>query len=509
MDIHRFLFGLLTLLVFCATTVTPTPPTPARVPAPVVRGGASTDKRYSPIFNKWFPKFLSEAGLDASAQNWVGVVADVAGGVVKHRSINTDVPKRFLSWIFDGVVNSLTQTSEKTNTQGKLVTVEFIFTPGIWQTALSAVWSETNRQLTALDLPKVEDGYIRKLPGIDDYDKRINEFKTQSDNDNQIDMQGCLHTVLSAEKMDEGMRFLYSWADSDAFREKPIPRVCFTSALRCTIALGCRCEDMRYHKLATMFTCQLKGIGPDPKGMTALGFIGNQGKVNKSGRHTKQGMLPHISPLLCPVASVGLNFLYRYQVNFAFFQSHCKIECRPMTYCPPLLKVGTEPHPVFTQFTTLFGAFLCRASLDSGAQRSATYASQRNAFEGFFKQLEFDPPVKTHYGRGEAYITCDELGVHPEQVDRLANRIHDAKHNSYATNFPRDALVAIAGGDHQYQSAFCVTHLLPMDMSVVEEALPWIKDEREKLQSAVAEAGAACHGKMSSGRLYCAQGKTN
>ena len=179
--------------------------------------------------------------------------------------------------------------------------------------AMKAVAGEFSKQLAKAGMMKEEEGFVRKIPGIDELDKRVDHFGKQRVNDECEDMQADLQSMIPKVKMNELMKFLYSGQDGTIFKETPIPRFGVMSSLRVSCATGCRGEETRYHNLATMFTTNLKGIGIE-RDATALTFIGNEGKMNRCGRHVTQGVLPHINPLLCAVGASGLNFVYRFQV---------------------------------------------------------------------------------------------------------------------------------------------------------------------------------------------------
>ena len=145
-----------------------------------------------------------------------------------------------------------------------------------------------------------------------------------------------------------------------------------------------------------------------------------------------------------------------------------------------------EDHPDWSDFQSVFSCFLCRSS--DCPKSPATYESQYNAYISCFREIREEPLKVTHYGRQECYVQCDESGVHPEQVDRLCNRIHDAKHSSYALNLPRDALVARAGGDPNSHGSYYAAHFAPMSNVLVELLLPWLRAEKDKLKVALEEA---------------------
>ena len=126
-----------------------------------------------------------------------------------------------------------------------------------------------------------------------------------------VDMQSNLNALVPKDKMLEGARFLFSFATTRDFSYEPLLRFTFQATLRTSIGLACRGEELRFARLATIFTRRLS-IGPHGSYTTALCLIGNQGKQNRCGRTAVSSAIPHWNVLLCPLFSISMQLIYRF-----------------------------------------------------------------------------------------------------------------------------------------------------------------------------------------------------
>ena len=404
----------------------------------------------------------------ADASNWLE--ADPETGIFKP---NDGLIRRFLLFIYEGA---------EAGKDG--------FTPGIWDTALKAAQWHLNDQLLLKDLQATPKAYVKRLPGISACDAKMLVKRKDAQNDGDVDIQANLNSMIDSETMLRGLRFLYSWATDDDFSHVGLARLTFKAEFRHSIATCARGEDLRYDMLASMFTVLLPKLGH--LGTTALCFITNGGKNNRSGKKTTTGMIPHNNPLLCAVAAIGLLLIFRWQIQ-------------------------REPHPVFIDYTTLFRVYLYKSSITNAV--SMSYKVMHAAFTSFFKYLGVVVSSVTHYGRHEAYQDMDLNNVSTAQVDRLANRVHDAKANSYALNLPLQALSERGGGcpdatkdkrgahvDLLSDEEFC-SHV---EEFILDDVAPWLRTEKVNLAAAVAEA-ARTKSKTEMGKrhLFAGQGSLN
>jgi len=433
------------------------------------RGGEATIGRYASIMeNKWIHFFADRSEMTVEdARRWVDPVTNL---------VNEKLITRFLTWIGEAALDGLTETR-----QVKGRAVKYKFTSNLYTTALKAAAMHLNKELANLDIAKKTKGFITSLPGIGELVTRIRDREVQADNDDFVDLQAEIREQkIDPKKNLEGFSLL--WGFDPKLNLPPIPRLSLHVTRTLTEALAARGEDTRFHHLASMFTKKLPGVGPTRAGAVALCFVTNQGKVNRSGRRTYTGGLAHYNPLMDFVAPIGLDYVYRWQV----------------------LK---EKSPDFDDFRTMFAAKLCRSS--QSHSHSASYESQLEAFTALWKCLDVTPQEKKHYGRGAAHVNLDERNVLPEFVDRLANRLHDAKHSSYALNLPRDALLGSAAfpGDVKNHACYNPPHTsVEISDDAIFELLPWLRAERAKLDAALRAAEGLSFEEKKKARLFCLQG---
>ena len=433
------------------------------------RGGEATTDRYDTIIkNKWMCYFAEEAEMTVEeARTWVDPIT---------HEVNEVLITRFLTWIGDGALDGLVVTRQE---NGRATQYEF--TANLYSTALKAAAKHLSSELSRNGLSKKAKGFITSLPGIGEFVANIKDGKVAADNDDCVDLQA----EIREQKIDpeKNLRcFNLLWGFDPTLDLAPIPRLVLHVTRTFTEALVARGEDARFHHLASMFTKQLPGVGPTREGAVALCFVTNQGKVNRSGRRMYTGGLPHYNPLLDFVSAIGHDFVYRWQVS--------KERC-----------------PNFGDFTTMFAAKLCRSS--QSCTHSASYESQLDAFKALWKCLDVAPQEKTHYGRGAAHVNLDERNVLPEFIDRLANRLFDAKHSSYTLNLPRDALLGSAAcpGDVRNHACYNPPHTsVQISDDALFELLPWLKAERAKLHAALLEAEGMSFAEKKKARLFCLQG---
>ena len=97
----------------------------------------------------------------------------------------------------------------------------------------------------------------------------------------------------------------------------------------------------------------------------------------------------------------------------------------------------------------------------------------------------------TQQGRGESQRMLEDLGVSEEDIKQLAHYHHDAQHESYLTSLPIRALVAVAGGDHEYLRGYDPPQLCQVRDGLIDAlvdlALPWMFDNYEIVVEATAE----------------------
>lgn len=113
----------------------------------------------------------------------------------------------------------------------------------------------------------------------------------------------------------------------------------------------------------------------------------------------------------------------------------------------------------------------------------------------------------------------DLNNVPPAQVDRIANRVNDAKHNSYALNLPVKALSERGGGspDNTRDKRGAHVQLLADEsfLSLVhdfifKEVAPWLLTEKTNLDEALAAAARTkCKKEKGKRKLFAAQGSFN
>ena len=422
----------------------------------------------SPLNRELEQKFAEKAEMTMeAASNWL-IVNDISG----ETKPNDQLIKRFLMYIYEGVAS---------NEDG--------FTTNLWDTSLKACQWFLDKQLTMKELKKSGTGYVKSLPGITECDKLCIKKRQNMENDGggNVDIQENLNSVVSSVDMIQGMKQLYSF---DRFPELEISsdflRLTLMTQLRHAVACASRGEDLRYEVLASMFTSTLRTLGPrESGGVEALCYIANCGKVNRSGRKTTHGFIPHMNALLCGVALIGFLLIYRWQI-------------------------AKEDHPDFTDYTTLFGCHLYRSPTDMS--KSVSYETMRNIFTAFFKFLKCVVNAVTHYPRHEAYQEMDANGVRAEDVDRLANRVKDAKSNSYALNLPVPSVAERGGRRLDDLNGPGPAHMqaLPLVTSehLNELTQGWILEEMRKVEEALETAArsASPSTQMRKFKLFAAKG---
>lgn len=278
-------------------------------------------------------KFADEAKMTVKdASNWL-----ITDGETGQVTPNDGLIRRFLIYIYEGAA---------AKKEG--------FTTGIWDTALKASQWHLNALLLQKDLAATPKAYVKRLAGVTVMDSQMLTMHKDAQNDGMVDIQERLNSMIDSDTMLRGMRFLYSFATNDDFSYCGLDRLTFAAEIRHSISTCARGEDLRYDMLASMFTVRLPTLGPD--GATALCFIANEGKNNRSGKKTTTGMIPHDNPLLCPVSPIGLLLIFRWQIQ-------------------------REPHPVFTDYTTLFRVYLYRSAMTHAA--SVSYKVMHAVFSDF------------------------------------------------------------------------------------------------------------------------------
>jgi hypothetical protein len=390
-----------------------------------------------------------------------------ADGSVK-MIIDYTIPREFLIWLGEKALSNTPEDEE--------------FTPGIFKAALKAVQDFLNQQCAQHKLSNVEQGYVRKLPNISALIKDVERHNKSKANDDMKDPQARLDISIDPGAMLRGMRDLYSFAEDTALSElTALARIQLIATLRTSIAIVCRGEELRYANLGSLFTWQLRGVGPGPF-TEALCMVANCGKTNKSGRRTTTGCIPNMNALLCAVAAIGMSFVYRFQC-------------------------AKEPHPRFTDYKQLFAIAFIRATAQP--YLSISYNTMYTHTAALFKFMQVAPPGVTHYGRQEGHQELDQRGVLESQISRLANRDggggSQVVKDSYLVNLPVQAVVASGGYDQTALRAVVAPHHVHVPAALLYFLLPWLR-EQEQLVATAVDAAKRVRGQMEADRLFAAQG---
>ena len=262
-------------------------------------------------------------------------------------------------------------------------------------------------------------GYTTNLNGIPALTKSMTTKQQNMQNTGKIDMQSPLNALVPKNKMLEGVKFLFSFVSCPQFFVQPLLQITFHATLRTCVGLCCRGEECRFQRLATMFTRDVS-IGPPGTHSTALCFIGNQGKQNRSGRISISAVIPHWNNLLCPIVAIAMMLIYRFVIH-------------------------GEEFPRVTEYETLFGSFIFRSA--GSAAIAASYDTMSGCFTAFFGYLRVVVCAVTHYGRHEGISTMGEEGVSEPSIDQHCNIYSNVAKATYRHNLKSDAMLACAGGN--------------------------------------------------------------
>ena len=198
--------------------------------------------------------------------------------------------------------------------------------------------------------------------------------------------------------------------------------------------------------------------------------------VLRSGAVVVSGAVPHRNPLLCGVGAVGDMHLYRHWVL-------------------------QEPHINPLDYAGSFSTKFLRANPDS--KTGTSYDTQLLNISQILDHLKVISTQKTH-----RFLADKELDE--QQIKRLADRCHDATHDSYLTNLPWQAVLGIAGYDYAgLQGVQFAAHTrvsVPDALFVLFS--PWFPAQRIKVAAAIEEAKGSAK-KMNDQKLFSANGMLN
>lgn len=303
----------------------------------------------------------------------------------------------------------------------------------------------------------LKEGYTSNLPGIESASSGMTKAKQNSNNQGDGDIQYNLNALVPPQKMLEGARFILSAARHADFFFDPLLRVTFWAAIRLSIALATRGENIRFARLATMFTKQI-AVGPD--GETALAFVVDQGKQTRSGRLATSAVLPHMNPLLCAIFAIGLMLTYRFYVHM-------------------------ETTPDVCDYKSLFGTYLFRST--ENWLISMSYETMLAIWTAFFTYMRCVVNALTHYGRHEGAQTLDELGLEEATIHAFMKTYQTVSQQAYLLGFKLKALLGLSGRDPDNKRAAGPPHMSvysDVPISTVYLLWPFLEHQQANVDAA-------------------------
>lgn len=242
-----------------------------------------------------------------------------------------------------------------------------------------------------------------------------------------------------------------------------------------------RSDDVRALVLGALFTRQLKGIGPD--GAEAVCNVSRGGKMNKSGRNTYCGHIPHLNPLLDVDTAVMMQLLFRW------------------------FRKG-EPSPDFVsnRCRDLFATYLvCPAQSDGG--KPMRYDDQLRHTKSIFDHIDLRSTHFLHQWKGEVLRAAESGGMSDEDMDRMTRVQQKVRNQSYVVGLSTIGSVFSAGGEMHDVKSFYDPQLIKLPdaewLEAIDLLLPFLRAQR----GAVAAAVKGKTGKeLDKARLFSAQG---
>jgi len=402
----------------------------------------STDEKYwGIVFLNWGRKWAFETEqVPSEIFMWVK-------GTGAEATVEVEYPTRFLAWIFEGIADQNTE-------------VDFQTTSGIYHDALKAVQWFVNIQLEAVGASRTIEGYVRNMPGVKTMTDRVNKASAASALTDHEDLQGDVDPTLTKKQWCDIAELLLRCTVVDGFRLTPLDFSMTLFIIFMSRALAARGEDLRGMVVGGFSWVNYEGVGPMLVGMGALMIVLRSGKLNRSGRRTRSGMLPHKNPLLCPINALGLSLLYRWLVN-------------------------REPIPDWGdgEYATLFRPVL-RSATDGLTPMS--WDRHDVLCRQVFSFFQIITSHSTHHMRGDTARYLELCLVSIELIKKHMNRVDNAHANSYGTGAAIGPMLGIAGFSTTDPQAALAPHLLDSELldGLVNLVLPWLADEEAKVAAA-------------------------
>lgn len=376
---------------------------------PVIPEGKKTssdDKYFGIVIRKYGLLWVKMAELDPTvALTWVtGTGNDV--------KINDEYMIRFLSHLFecheDGEIGQ-----------------------SIYDDALKAIQWFLNMQLE-LSKASRRPGHVRNMAGVATMTEKVKTSRSTSARIDMEDLQSDQDETLTMAVWNQIAAFLLACVVVSGFNETPMMFFMTGIAMLVGRALAARGEDLRGIVLGGLAVQFYEGIGP--KGTRVLTIVSREGKLNRSGRRTRNGIMAHRNPRLCALNFIGLSLIFRW----------CCLTTDPM----PSWKDGEYA----SLFTPIFRS-------PSSGKVPMNYDKHNSIVAGILAYFGVVAAMVTHFMRGDSARFLENHQVNSESVKRHMNRVNEAHANSYATGVQVEAVATLAGYNANNLQAASAPHL--------------------------------------------------
>ena len=354
------------------------------------------------------------------------------------------------------------------------------YTANVHSTASAWAYGVINEQRAARLKPRVEKGYVNRLPIITQLAEARNEKKKSAVRDDHTDMHAHLDSDISPAQM---LHMMDAALKCEGGFSSELIAAQTRFALRCSFQTLMRSDSLLSERFSMMFTRTFSGVGP--AGGTALGMITNGGKANASGKLQYVGMLPHKNPMLCGIAAKGIMFALRFLVLGEKF--------------PDLLD-----HNEFFTLPTL------RAH--SAASVPLSYKHCAEPLKLLFATAQVLCEKITHQGRAQGQRELHDAQISQEVIALLAHYDHSKQAESYLCSLQPLPLCAAAGmcapgdpAEAHLMRKFAPAHVMcDVSEDLLFAFIPVLKVMHDRVNAAIGECTKATE--MKEQRLYAARG---
>jgi len=413
----------------------------------------STNRVYFCTISNFGTKFAESSDLSMfAAMTWATKTAD---GSVEP---DTTIIFRFLSFVFDSIGEDGGAS------------------PGNYLAVKKAVPWFLNKQVTVLGrATRMAKGFVNTIAGVKELDKKVGSYKSTVALEEHEDLQADQDPTLNVKQWISISMMLIAGAPVGDFNESPLGFCITLGIMLLGRALASRGEDLRGFVIGCLGAQVYDGIGPE--GTMVITAVSRSGKLNSSGRHTRQGMIAHHNPILCPLFVLAMLLLYRWLV-------------------------ANEAHPDWgdEQHATLFIPVF--RSMNSGST-PMTYDKHQAVCRAVLEHFHVAAGHTSHFTRGDTARHLEAHLVYQDSIRKFMNRVDDSHAVSYGNNIPADAMCAIGGFGKFLPETVAAAHLSAttgLD-GIVDAVLPWLKEQEAKVATATSAAGVDA-AKLKKARLF-------